>query len=376
MTARRADLLILGGGALGITACLAAVERGLRPVILEAGGWGGGTSAATQRILHGGLRYLQSLDLGRARESIRARRWWMREFPDRTRELPCLLVLDGQGLRRPLPARGAAALERWLSRRRNDGVPLEHRLPSTRVISRRVALERAPVLEGVPFTAALSWSDALMPEPTTLLRDVLQRAVDGGAKALEGVRVESAAAVEGGLVVTATDRGGAGRIRLRAPSAINATAGGWVPEGAAIPERRVAFGVLLEVPPPLPGGALAISPPGVPARFLLDLEGSTLLGTCHTDTLEGPPAPEEVIGFVRSTRQTLPGWWSGEERIAAKVREIPWGLLPVRPGTPEPLDRPILETHPDLPGLVTAWTPKFTTARLVAEEALDRVRPR
>ena len=84
---------------------LYAAGNGLKTVLLERGDFGAETSFNSLRILHGGLRYLQSLDLRRSRESIREQRWFLRELPDLIHTLPYLLPLYNQGLRRPLSGR-------------------------------------------------------------------------------------------------------------------------------------------------------------------------------------------------------------------------------------------------------------------------------
>ncbi|RMD64533.1 MAG: FAD-dependent oxidoreductase, partial [Alphaproteobacteria bacterium] len=57
------DLAIVGGGVYGIMTALEAVRRGLRPILIERADFAAATSHNSLRIAHGGLRYLQSLDL-------------------------------------------------------------------------------------------------------------------------------------------------------------------------------------------------------------------------------------------------------------------------------------------------------------------------
>ena len=71
-----------------------------RSLLVERGDFGGETSFQSLRIVHGGLRYLQALDLPRFFESVRERRWFLRTFPELVTPLPCLMPLYGEGLRR------------------------------------------------------------------------------------------------------------------------------------------------------------------------------------------------------------------------------------------------------------------------------------
>ena len=63
---RTFDVLIVGGGVYGLTIAYDAAQRGLAVALIEADDFGSGTSFNHLRTIHGGLRYLQSLDIGAA----------------------------------------------------------------------------------------------------------------------------------------------------------------------------------------------------------------------------------------------------------------------------------------------------------------------
>jgi len=69
----RYELLIIGGGINGLGIAAAAAARGLSVLLVEKGDFGGGTTAASSRLIHGGLRYLQYGEIGLVRESLRER---------------------------------------------------------------------------------------------------------------------------------------------------------------------------------------------------------------------------------------------------------------------------------------------------------------
>ena len=117
-TGRTYDLIVVGGGVHGLCATLHAVRAGVRVLLIDRDDFASQTSANSLQILHGGFRYLQSLDWQRLRESARARAWWMGQFPDLTAPLECVLPLDGRGVRRPEIFRAALALHHRLSRER------------------------------------------------------------------------------------------------------------------------------------------------------------------------------------------------------------------------------------------------------------------
>ena len=74
LNGRTFDVLVVGGGIYGLTIAYDAAQRGLSVALIERDDFGSGATFNHLRTIHGGLRYLQSLDLKRARESVRERR--------------------------------------------------------------------------------------------------------------------------------------------------------------------------------------------------------------------------------------------------------------------------------------------------------------
>src|ERR671934_368740 len=93
LTARTFDVLVVGGGIYGLTIACDAAQRGLSVALIERGDFGSGASFNHLRTIHGGLRYLQTLDIRRARESVRERRTVARIAPHAVKPLPFALPL-------------------------------------------------------------------------------------------------------------------------------------------------------------------------------------------------------------------------------------------------------------------------------------------
>jgi len=68
------DIIIVGGGITGAAVAYAASSRGLKVALLEKDDFGGATSAATSKLIHGGLRYLANMEFGLVRESLKERK--------------------------------------------------------------------------------------------------------------------------------------------------------------------------------------------------------------------------------------------------------------------------------------------------------------
>jgi glycerol-3-phosphate dehydrogenase len=68
------DLCVIGGGIQGAGVAQAAALSGLSMALIEKSDWGAGTSSKSSKLIHGGLRYLQTLQIGLVYESLRERR--------------------------------------------------------------------------------------------------------------------------------------------------------------------------------------------------------------------------------------------------------------------------------------------------------------
>src|SRR3990172_980062 len=64
------DLLVIGGGIHGAAVARDAAGRGLKVLLAEQGDYACATSSASSKLIHGGLRYLERLELRLVRESL------------------------------------------------------------------------------------------------------------------------------------------------------------------------------------------------------------------------------------------------------------------------------------------------------------------
>src|SRR5258705_5165176 len=157
--ARTFDVLVVGGGIYGLTIAYDCAQRGLSVALIERGDFGSGASFNHSRTIHGGLRYLQTFDVGRSRESIRERRTLARIAPHAVRPLPFALPLYRSVLKGKLAMRAGFLLDRMIAADRNRAVPRVLRLPRGRVVSRTEAIERFPGLRRRGLTGAAVWHD-------------------------------------------------------------------------------------------------------------------------------------------------------------------------------------------------------------------------
>ncbi len=374
------DVLIVGGGIYGLMIALEAGKSGLRCLVLERDTVGGATSSSWFRILHGGLRYLQTFDIGRFHESVAERRWFLRFAPDLVRPMPFLMPLYGDGIRWPSAFRAAFLADAALGAGRNTGLAPVQQLPKGRVLDPAATRELYPALRTQGLKGGALWYDAVADDGPQLIARVRAQAESLGARILE--RVEALdLLVESGSAAGVTARRFDGSLELfRAPLVINA-AGPWsagVAERFGVPSPdlfrpSLAFNLLLEIPPPSDVG-LAVSSPGTttPTLFVYPHAGLTFAGTWHVPWAEatGPITPSEadINAFLAALNDAMPSL--GVQR--AHVLEVLAGLLPAQSnGGVEAADHEVLHDHGAQGGPVGLYSVsgvKFTTARRVAEK--------
>src|ERR1041384_7430725 len=134
----RFDLVIIGAGINGAGIARDAAMRGLKVLLTDKGEPGCGTTVASTRLIHGGLRYLEHFEFGLVRESLREREILLRIAPHLVRPLPITIPIYKQSQRGPLTIRAGMILYDLLSFTKS--------LPRHRMLSRRETIEQLPGL--------------------------------------------------------------------------------------------------------------------------------------------------------------------------------------------------------------------------------------
>jgi glycerol-3-phosphate dehydrogenase len=385
LTAQTFDVLVVGGGIYGLTIAYDAAQRGLSVALVERNDFGSGASFNHLRTIHGGLRYLQSLDLSRARESVRERRTVARIAPHAVRPMPFAVPLYRSLMRGKMAMRAGFVLDRIVAAGRNRGVPASHRLPGGRVVSRSHAVQRFPGLRRQGLTGAAVFYDYVTTEPDRLTFSYALGASEHGAMLANHVEamaplVETAAGGRRVTGVTARDMLGTRTLEIVARLTVNAT-------GARVDRLLAPLGAATKIPmlkamnlvTTRDAGDEALGGRSASGRnlFLVPWRERALFGTWESDRVCDPDdtAVEErdVASFIAELNQAFPAL----DLTLADVTLVHRGVVPaaVRGG------RVGLEGHEQIrdhasqgiEGIVTVAGTKFTTARAVAERIVNTV---
>ena len=86
------DVIVVGGGITGASVAYEAATRGLKVALLEKNDFSWATSAATSKLIHGGMRYLANGEIGLVRESLRERRVLENIAPNFVYPMPMMMT--------------------------------------------------------------------------------------------------------------------------------------------------------------------------------------------------------------------------------------------------------------------------------------------
>ena len=150
MATQSYDLLVIGGGINGAAVARDAAGRGLKVMLAEKGDYACATSSASSKLIHGGLRYLEQLELSLVRESLVERAGLLKTAPHLVEPIRFLLPIYGWQNRPALLLHAGLALYDLLSI--GDGLP-----PSGRLKAQEI--EALPRLHRENLNAVLQYHD-------------------------------------------------------------------------------------------------------------------------------------------------------------------------------------------------------------------------
>ncbi len=341
------DLLVLGGGITGAGVALDAVLRGLRVGLIDQGDFGGGTSCASSKLVHGGLRYLEYGEIRLVYEALHERGRLLRNAPHLVRPLRFVLPFCTGDRVRPW---------KWRA-----GLTLYDLLAGSANICRARPLPLGPLCREFPslrrhdLHGAAEYHDALM-DDARLCLEVIRSASLHGARVANHVE---AAAIERNSV-RAVDRLSGTEFRIRAKVILNA-AGPWVDTVRRLagetgePLLAPTKGIHVVAPGRgLTAAFLLLHPADGRVFFVIPWLGKTLLGTTDTEWSGDPNAvraADDDIAYLLAghnryfdpplAAHDLLGAFAGFAPTAADGRHRPLGAvarIPHRRGAERPAD--------------------------------------
>jgi len=362
------DVIVIGAGINGAGIARDAAMRGLKVLLIDKSDIASGTSAASTRLIHGGLRYLEHFEFGLVRESLRERETLLRIAPHLVRPLPITIPIYKQSQRGPLTVRAGMIVYDLLSFTKS--------LPRHRMLSRRETLEQLPGLNPDGLLSSALYFDTQVEFAERLVLENVLAASERGAEVYTYAPVTN-------LTSSGIEFVCDGKKQLVQASVIVNASGPWVDY------------LLDETSPKLIGGTkgshIVVAPfAGAPANaiyleaesdkrpfFIIPWNGNYLIGTTDVRFEDNPDEVRselwEIDYLLTETNRAFP-----EARLTREhVLYTYSGVRPL-PVTGEKDEQSItrrhfIREHPRLSNLLSIVGGKLTTYRSLAEECVDLI---
>ncbi len=384
MRTEQFDVLVIGGGVTGAGAALDAASRGLNVALVEARDLAAGTSSRSSKLIHGGLRYLEQLELHLVHEALTERGLLStRLAPHLVRPVPILVPLPAanlvaRGWHRAYYGLGVAAYDVFAGIfGTGRGMPLHRHL------SRDGARRVFPSLRADAVTGAIRYYDGQV-DDARLVVTLARTAASLGAAVVTSARVtgllrEARQVV--GVRVRDLEAPDAPEFEIRARTVVAAT-GVWSDDMSRMlrdvglrPGLRVraSKGVHLVVPrSAITGEAGLILRTPTSVLFVIPWGGHWIIGTTDTDwrlDRSHPAASARDIRYLLDQVNTV----LDRPLTNDDIEGVYAGLRPLLSGEADStskLSREHAVFEPML-GLLLVAGGKYTTYRVMAADVID-----
>ena len=366
------EVAVIGGGILGVGAAQACAAAGYSCVVVEQSDWAAGTSSRSSKLIHGGLRYLETGQLSLVRESLRERAILLKIAPHLVHPLAFRIPVYRTTRRRPATLAAGLGLYAVLA-----GLTTLARFSAT-IPGRMPAALRRAGLKTDGLQTVFRYFDA-QTDDVRLTRAVLRSAQALGAEARCPSRLVAAEREEAGYKLT-LDEGGQRR-ELRCTYLVN-VGGPWINDVLACitptaSQRRIdrVLGSHLVLEEQVHDEAFYLeSPDDGRAVFLLPWQGRTLLGTTERP-FEGDPAQVAVnindrAYLLGTLRHYFPDARPRIHHEFAGVRVLPLGD---DRASQRPRDC-VFHVDAAHPNLVSLYGGKLTGYRYTGQDVVAKVR--
>jgi glycerol-3-phosphate dehydrogenase len=369
------DLIVIGGGINGAGILRDASLRGFKAILFEQNDFASGTSSKSSKLIHGGLRYLETYDFKLVFEATHERRLLLKLAPDLIKPLSFLFPVY-KGDRRKLFEVAAGV---WLY----ELLASFHGIRKPEIRFRERTLEIAPPLRADRLVGSALYYDAVT-DDTQLTLANLRSAWKKGAFTLNHARISRLLQESEKIVgVEVMDEITGQTLNVRSRWVVNST-GPWSDRflksnlDTAKPRLRLTKGVHLVLPSekiPIAHACVMLAPTDGRVTFLIPWNGVLLLGTTDTDFTGDPTdvrtSQEDVTYLLKVANYYFP-----DARLTSNdVISTFAGLRPLlddQQKHPSSVSREhTIFTERD--GLVSLAGGKLTTYRKMSSEVVDHL---
>ncbi|MBI5660112.1 MAG: glycerol-3-phosphate dehydrogenase/oxidase [Nitrosomonadales bacterium] len=311
---RRFDLLVCGGGIYGAWTAYDAALRGLSVAIVEQGDWAGATSSASSKLIHGGLRYLETYDFKLVRKALGERQMLLEAAPHRVWPLRFGVPVYADSRIGALQMKAGLSLYDFLAGNLDSNYCHRH-------FDRDEFAAHFPALDAASLKCGFTYADA-QTDDARLVLELISGAMASGAVCVNYCRLTGLLEAGGqARGATVQDQLGGASAEIPARQVVNAT-GRWAAAGEGDRWCRLTKGIHL-VLPALPGDEALLLTARSDGRvfFLIPWYGRMLLGSTDSD-YRGDighvcAEKEEIAYLLEEANHYLKTAWTPEDIIGS-----------------------------------------------------------
>jgi len=315
LAGRHFDLLVCGGGIYGAWTAYDAALRGLSVAIIEQGDWAAATSSASSKLIHGGLRYLETYDFKLVRKAILERQMLLEMAPHRVWPLRFGVPVYADSRIGTLQLKAGLILYDFLAGFPGPDIAHHH-------FDRKAFAERFSALDSEGLKGGFTYGDA-QTDDARLVLELIAGAMAAGAMCVNYCKLTGLIETNG-LVSGATvqDQLNHNSVEIHAKQIVNTT-GQWTATSEQGREWcRLTKGIHLVMPAELADEALLLTAKSDGrVFFMIPWYGMTLIGTTDTeysgDLDHVAVEPEEVAYLLAEANHYLKVAWTEADIVGS-----------------------------------------------------------
>ncbi|NBU99022.1 MAG: glycerol-3-phosphate dehydrogenase/oxidase, partial [Spirochaetia bacterium] len=377
------DVIVIGGGITGAFILWDSVLRGLDPILIEQNDYASGTSCATSKLIHGGLRYLKNAEFSLVRESLVERRILAYLTPHSIKPLGFIMPI--YDFKNQLLMKAGLTLYDLLSFDRNKLLGDDSKIPSYKYLNKEKTILEDPNIPRDHLQGSVLYYDYANENPERHTCDFIFSAKKKGAKAFNYSKVKNIEYLNNIYSLTVIDKLSSKEFIIKTRTVVN-SAGPWADTIDNLALHRNESNLIRSK-------GIHIITRNISQRycsiritkskkhlFVIPWRGKTIIGT--TDTVyNGSPdefkvSGEDIQDLIEEINEYL--------NFKIEPRDVYYYYGGMRPLVDDSTDS--LNTynvsrkneisnhkHSGRPGFITALGGKYTTSRMLAEKATDQV---
>ncbi|PJZ30522.1 glycerol-3-phosphate dehydrogenase/oxidase [Leptospira kmetyi] len=379
------DLLVIGGGITGAHVLWDSTLRGMKSILLEKNDYASGTSQATSKMIHGGLRYLKNFELGLVRESLRERAILARITPHAVQTMGFLVPIYSNAER--LMLKVGMEMYNALSYDRNTNICTDRLIPKYSFLSKEQTVVESPTIERDRLKGSYLYYDYLNLNPERHTSEFIFSAREKGAEARNYTEVISISRSNDGIyTVIAKEKISGKDLSFQTRAIVNA-AGPWADfveslAGVPMDKHLVRSKGIHVVTRKIHGDKTLVTKKKDGTHlFIIPWRNKTIIGTTDTEYPDDPDRFRVTKKDIEELLSEVNYSFGYTDLTLDDVDFYYGGLRPLveDPGETKSTYNASRKTeifdHKDsgFPGFFTAMGGKYTTSRAVGEEVVDKV---